>query len=401
MTIIKWHFFKLGGIMKRKTRKTFLTIGCTALLVFSALCALTQNADAADAVIVGMGQSLNADKAAAMREAADSAQKTIGTTSVKVILAWVKSGDESAFSELTAKFSSAKIYGFPMNHVFNTYGRDKEAVVIAFGGQINAAHSVKTLSNPDDALSYRPIGAQIANDLSAVSTNTNDSKLIILAGRCDNPKDTGLTNGVLSVMGSNAWVVGGSTGASFSNNTLNNNTSVLGILLYGAFDCRFGFDGTWTDLPVAAQNALNNANDNSKKPTLSLIFDCEGRYEKLSGLTGEMSAFITMLGATTPFVGGYLAGEIGKKDLNSAAYGSGGAFSVANIYSRQAATSVKFSNEPTSATRLQSDKTSDGATKFYRINGAIAKSAGRQSFGILVSRNSASLVSSGKELIAK
>jgi len=49
-----------------------------------------------------------------------------------------------------------------------------------------------------------------------------------------------------------------------------------------------------------------------------------------SGLATELTYFKSSLG--TMYLSAYGLGEIGKANLNSTAYGTGGAISVANIY---------------------------------------------------------------------
>jgi hypothetical protein len=328
-----------------------------------------------------------------MSAAADAAKTALGTTTTKVVLAWVTIGQESAFTQLAAKFTSAKIYGIPVENLFTTDGRDRMAIVIALGGQINAAHTVKPNTN------FTTAGSQVGTDLKAIQTGATDSKLAILVGDCNNPSDAQVVTGFLSTFGNTAWVTGGSTGLSFSDGK-SNTASILGILLYGAFDCRFGFEQGGT-VPVA-QTALTSSNDPAKKPTFSIIFDCVSRHEGLgaSGLTSEMNAFQQTLGATTPFFGGYVLGEIGKKNLTANAYGTGGAISVVNFYTR-VGTSIAFENNPSvSLQQIPSLISSKSATQ-YRINGTIAKSINAQPAGVIVTKEGTKNIKVNSQAIVK
>ena len=353
---------------------------------------LSGSVKAADAIVVGVGQSANTDASAAMSASADTAKTALGTKTAAVVLVWVDSGSEAAFSVLAAKFATTtKIYGFSGRHTTTQTGRDQKAVVFAFAGQISASHT-----SAPHGTNYQTAGSQIGTTLKAVTTKTTDGKLIILVGDQNNPLDNQVTTGFLQTYGDNsAWITGGSTGKAFADGQIVS-SAILGILLYGEFDCRFGFVQGSTVTPTLT--ALTNATDATKKPTLSIIFNCISRYESMgaSGLTTEMTYFKQSLG-TAPFVSAYGLGEIGKANLTSTAYGTGGAISVTNIYTR-VATSVAFENSPSAVPKQIPSLTSTKSATQYRINGSIAKSTKSQPAEVIVSKGAKNVRINSQEI---
>jgi hypothetical protein len=335
------------------TKGNYLKITRALTLAVLAFFASASQVKAADAISIGMGQSKLADMTAAMNAAADTAKTALGSTAATVVIAWVDSGSEASFSQLTAKFTTGtKIYGMSGRHTSTQNGRDIKAVVFALGGQISASHTTAP-----HGTNYQGAGSQIGTALKAVTTKATDSKLIILVGDQNNPLDNQVVTGFFQTYGgTSAWVTGGSTGKAFADGQIVS-SAILGILLYGAFDCRFGF--VQGSNVIVTQTALTNATDATKKPTLSIIFNCISRYESIgaSGLTTEMTYFKQSLG-TAPFVSTYGLGEIGKANLTSTAYGTGGAISVTNIYTR-VATSIAFENNPSTNPILDEHKIRD------------------------------------------
>ena len=313
-----------------------LRISATTAIATVALWALPNQAGAVDAVAVGTGDSALSDASAAMSAAADAAIAALGGKTAAVVLAWVETGSENAFSGLSAKFAAGtKIYGIPGVHLVDQNGRDKKAIVYALAGEIQAAHSLVTLAGTQPT-NYSAAGSQVGTALKAIQTKTTDSKLFILLGDQNNPKHKDTLSGFFQGYGSNsAWVVGGSTGKVFADGKVAS-TSILGILLYGEFDCRFGFEEGAN--AAAAQTALTNAKDATKTPTFALIFACSSRYGKLgaSGLTSEFNYMTQLIGSDVPFGGAHFPGEIGKKNLTATSYATGGAFAVVTVFSRAA-----------------------------------------------------------------
>jgi hypothetical protein len=375
--------------IKRKILK--IGVGMALSAVFFAF---PNQAKAADAISVGTGQSANTDASAAMSASADSAVKALGSKKATIVLAWVDSGSEAAFSVLAAKFSGAKIYGFSARHATTQGGRDQKAALFAFTGQISASHTTAP-----HGTNYQTAGSQIGTTLKAVTTKTTDGKLIILAGDQNNPLDNQVTTGFLQTYGNNsAWITGGSTGKAFADGQIVS-SAILGILLYGEFDCKFGFVQGSTVTP--SLTALTNATDASKKPTLSIIFNCISRWESMgaSGLTTEMNYFKQSLG-TAPFLSAYGLGEIGKANLAATAYGTGGAISVANVYTR-VSTAIAFENSPSISTQQIPSLTSSKSTAQYRINGTIAKSINAQPAGVIVTKEGAKNIKVNSQAVVK
>jgi hypothetical protein len=245
---------------------------------------------------------------------------------------------------------------------------------------------------------FQGTGSQIGTALKAVTTGANDSKLFILAGDCNNPLDNQVVTGFFQTYGgTSAWVIGGSTGHAFADAKVVS-SAILGIVLYGQFDCKFGFvQGEAVNI---AQQALTSATDATKKPTFSIIFNCISRYASMgtSGLATELTYFKSSLG--TMYLSAYGLGEIGKANLNSTAYGTGGAISVANIYTRPS-TSVVFENIPLSAPQQIQSLISSKSTAQYRINGTIANSLNAQPAGVIVSKEGSKNVKISSQTIVK
>jgi len=341
---------------------------------------------AADAISIGVGQSTLTDASAAMNAAADTAKTALGAKAATIVIAWVDSGNEVAFSQLATKFTAAgtQIYGIPGKFLFTQTGRDRKALVLAFAGQISASHVVYPHNG-----NFPSVGSQIGTALKAVTTKSTDGKLMIIVGDCNYPSDADATTGLLSTYGTSAWCMGGSCGKVFCDNQIYS-ASMMGILLYGEFDCGFGEETGSTNSAQPAQTALTSANNAypSKKPTLTVIFDCVSRHEALgaTGLTTEFSTFTQVLGANGPFVGGYYLGEIGKQNLTSNAKGVGGGFSATNIYSR-VATSVAFEKSLSPANQQIQLLTNLKSTSQYRVNGTTANSLNAPPAEIIVSKD--------------
>jgi len=102
----------------------------------------------------------------------------------------------------------------------------------------------------------------------------------------------------------------------------------------------------------------------------------------------------------TMYLSAYGLGEIGKANLNSTAYGTGGAISVANIYTRPS-TSVVFENIPLSAPQQIQSLISSKSTAQYRINGTIANSLNAQPAGVIVSKEGSKNVKISSQTIVK
>jgi hypothetical protein len=356
------------------------------------------NTMAANAIVFGMGQSTLTDSAAAMSAAATAAKTALGANTAQVVLAWVSKGQETAFKQLSTVFtatSATNIFGIPGEDNFTTSGRGQTAVVVALAGQINVAYAVAAHHN-----NYDSAGSNVASALKAVQTGATDSKITILIGDDNCPLDADVVTGFLSIFGNSAWVNGGSCGKVFADGNIDS-ASILGILLYGAFDCRFGME-SGEDVPTA-QKALDSAQNGATAPTFAMIFDCVSRYTNLStgdgsGLVDEMNAIKQTYGTTTPFFGGYMLGEIGKLNLSSTAYGYGGCFSVTNFYSRVATTSVLPEKSPSVVSQHSITKVS-GSTSQYRINGSIVKSGNPQSAGMIVSKQGTQNANANGEII--
>jgi hypothetical protein len=360
---------------------------------------LSGSVKAADAITIGTGESTLTDAVAAMNAAADAAKTALGAKTATIVIASVDSGNEVAFSQLAAKFTTdTKIYGIPGKNLFTSKGRDRKALVLAFSGQISASHVVFPHNG-----NFPSVGKQIGTALKAVTTKPTEGKLIILAGECNYPSNADATTGLLSTYGNTAstWCMGGSCGKVFVDGKIAS-ASMMGILLYGEFDCGFGEETGSTNSAQPAQTALTSANNAypSKKPILTVIYDCVSRHEALgaSGLTSEFTALTTVMGANGPFVGGYYLGEIGKQNLTSVAKGVGGGFSATNIYSR-VATAIAFKNNP-SVTPQVSLTNLKSATQ-YRVNGSIANSAAMQPAGLIVSTGVKNIRINNREIANK
>ena len=141
--------------------------------------------------------------------------------------------------------------------------------MLALAGQISASHVVYPHNG-----NFPSVGSQIGTALKAVTTKSTDSKLMIIVGDCNYPSDADATTGLLSTYGTSAWCMGGSCGKVFCDNQIYS-ASMMGILLYGEFDCGFGEETGSTNSAQPAQTALTSANNAypSKKPTLTVIFD--------------------------------------------------------------------------------------------------------------------------------
>jgi hypothetical protein len=374
-------------------------ISAIALVIIIGL-TLFGSALAADAITIGVGQSTLTDATAAMNAAADTAKTALGAKTAAIVIAWVDSGNEVAFSQLAAKFATGtKIYGIPGKNLFTQNGRDRKALVLAFAGQINASHVVYPHNG-----NFPSVGKQIGTALKAITTKPTDGKLMIIVGDCNYPSDADAITGLLSTYGTTAWCMGGSCGKVFADGQIAS-VSMLGILLYGEFDCGFGLETGSTNSAQPAQTAINSANSaySSKKPTLSVIFDCVSRYEALgaSGLTSEFTVMTQSLGANGPFVGGYYLGEIGKQNLTSNAKGSGGAFSITNIYSR-AATSIVYKNGQNNFNgKIPSLQSGKGPFQEYRLDGSRIFNLNNQSAGMIVSKDGLENIESAKIFIKK
>ena len=356
---------------------------------------------AADAISIGVGQSTLTDASAAMNAAADTAKTALGAKAATIVIAWVDSGNEVAFSQLATKFTAAgtQIYGIPGKFLFTQTGRDRKALVLAFAGQISASHVVYPHNG-----NFPSVGSQIGTALKAVTTKSTDGKLMIIVGDCNYPSDADAITGLLSTYGTSAWCLGGSCGKVFTDGKIDS-ASMMGILLYGEFDCGFGLETGSTNSTQPAQTAINSANNAypSKKPTLSVIFDCVSRHEALgaSGLTSEFTVMTQSLGANGPFVGGYYLGEIGKQNLTSNAKGSGGAFSITNIYSR-AATSIVYKNGQNNFNeKIPSLQSGKCPVQEYRLDGSRIININNQSAGMIVSKDGLENIESAKIFIKK
>ncbi len=379
-------------MLKMRGNKSLSKICGAALALFIGV-TLSGSVKAADAIVVGMGQSTTTNASTAMSASADTAITALGGKTATVVLAWVDSGSEAAFSVLAAKFATTtKIYGFSARHASTQNGRDMMAVVFALAGQISASHTTAA-----HGTNYQTAGSQIGTTLKAVTTGATDGKLFILAGDQNNPLDNQVVTGFFQTYGgTSAWVTGGSTGHAFADGQIVSG-AILGILLYGEFDCRFGFVQGSTVTPTLT--ALTNATDATKKPTFSIVFNCISRYESMgaSGLTTEMTYFKQSLG-TAPFVSAYGLGEIGKANLTSTAYGTGGACSVTNIYTR-VATSVAFENSPSAVPKQIPSLTSSKSATQYRINGSIANSTKSQPAEVIVSKGTKNVIINNQEIV--
>jgi hypothetical protein len=382
------------------TKGKYLKITCAMALAVLAVFTSASQVKAANAVVVGMGQSTLTDATAAMNVAADTAKTALGSTAATVVIAWVDSGKEASFSQLAAKFGTGpKIYGIPGKNLFTQKGRDTKAVVLAFGGQISASHVVYPHNG-----NFSNVGKQIGTALKAVTTKSTDGKLMVIVGDCNNPTDGDVISGLVSTYGSSAWCMGGSCGKVFAGGQVAS-ASMLGILLYGEFDCGFGLETGNTNSAQPAQTALTNAKAAypSRQPSLSVIFDCVSRHEALgaSGLTSEFNTITQALGAAGPFAGGYYLGEIGKQNLTTTTRGTGGAFSVTNIYSR-VGTSIVYKNGqnnfPGKILPLQSGK---GLVRNYRVNGSRITYVNNQTAGVIVSRDALSTGANAKKVKTK
>jgi hypothetical protein len=382
--------------MSAKIKGKHLKVVRAMVLSTMAFCLFANKAMAANAIVFGMGQSTLTDSAAAMTAAASAAKTALGANTAKVVLAWVSKGQEAAFNQLSTVFattSATNIFGIPDSNNFTTSGRGQTAVVVALAGQINSAYAVAAHHN-----NYDSAGSNVAAALKAVQTGATDSKLTILIGDDNCPLDSNVVNGFLSILGKSAWVNGGSCGKVFADGKIDS-AFILGILLYGAFDCTFGME-SGEDV-ATAQSALSNAQNGATAPTFAMIFDCVSRYKNLSEgneLVEEMNAIKQTYGATTPFFGGYYLGEIGKPNLNSTAYGFGGCFSVTNFYSRVATTSVVPKSTPSVISQHGITKFS-GSTSQYRLNGSIVKSGNVQSAGMIVSKQGTQNVNANGEIV--
>jgi hypothetical protein len=384
--------------MSAKIKGKHLKIVRAMVLSTMALCLFANKAMAANAIVFGMGQSTLTDSAAAMTAAASAAKTALGANTAKVVLGWISKGQEAAFKQLPTVFTTTtatNIFGIPGEDNFTISGRGQTAVVVALAGQINAAYAVAAHHN-----NYDSAGSNVAAALKTIQTGATDSKITILIGDDNCPLDQTVVDGFLSTLGNSTWVNGGSCGKVFANGNIDS-ASILGILLYGAFDCRFGME-SGEDVPTA-QKALDSAQNGATAPTFAMIFDCVSRYTNLSagdgsGLVNEMNAIKQTYGTTTPFFGGYFLGEIGKLNMSSTAYGYGGCFSVTNFYSRVATTSVVPKSTPSVVSQHGITKLS-GSTSQYRLNGSIVRSGNVQSAGMIVSKQGTQNVNANGEIM--
>ena len=286
--------------------------------MLAALLVAGLGAAAVAGVAMGTGLSTEADAVKAGTAAAEQAKKALGETPVKLVLvfdSYPKDGKAKLLEGVAAVFDKKLVHGCSAEGPITEHGNPKgrSVGVCAIGGDIEVAAVV----SPKIGKDHKAAGEAIGKALPKMA----NAKVMLLFGNCHLPSNKPLTEGVVSVVGKELPIIGGSSGGPSTDTYYQGEAKddvAVGILLCGDFKlaiCARPGRKDHDEIVRTAVDATQSAKQGlGAKPALGIYFECAGRRGKIKSLQAELDALQQVLGKDLPLIGFYGTGEIGPKE---------------------------------------------------------------------------------------
>ena len=345
--------------------------------------------------VFGSGASSNANKQTAGNNAARAARDSLyGATPRLVVVLNSVDNQASAIAGVREIFSNAAdtaiILGITGKNLFTKDGRGASVVVWAIGGDAGIVKAIDSVTDTsENSPRHWTSGQNLANQLGNTVIPAGRSRVVLLFGGCNYPRDSLVVGGIASVMGGTVPLAGMSStlwppaGGIYVSGRVTAYTNVA-VLLWGSFKTGFGMvrtghaSGSITaaDASVAAQSAAGEIDGTVK---LMLAFDCDGRYGNMDAgtLTQELTNIKNAAGSQAAVCGAYAWGEIGKSGASAAPMGKNLSISCLAFAPDSSNTSVADSrcswqdNEARFSIRGSAAQGSNGYL-LIRVNGSAA-----------------------------
>lgn len=316
----------------------------TSILLLLVISTIAQN----QSIIVGVGISEDQSSKTAGIEAAQMAQKELGSEAKAIIVFASRSQlNTKLIKGISSVFPKKIIYGCegysPVTNYgnFHNQGHDIKSgvAILAIGGEadVTIVHEKTTINNK-----WEGCGEQLATKLGDAIKKDASGKLLICFGdqHVGEPNEA-LVKGLYSILPGNLPIVGAAAGNSDAKEIVAGeivNATNVALLLSGDFEVNVACNGGDGDLLEKAQMSFSKSYESGKaNPAITFVFDCGGRRNDMHKQNILESEYKLMkeIAATTPFFGFYGGGEIGTKSNGEASNGVGYSIATATVFNKK------------------------------------------------------------------